>query len=259
MKHILLSIFALVFTGVQLFAQDVITLQNNKIIDAKNIVVADDIIKYQNYYDNNGKVLNISKAKVSSIQYQNGSKLDISETKTPILQKNTKKNLLTFHFLDFVINDLAISYERLIADGKYGIQIPFSFGYSNHPTEVFFPYPTGDLETYTNKLTSNFYTGITFNVYPTGQGKVKYFLGPSIRIGSGKYYTNWDNYHNENKYSSINTGYVKFFINNGIVFTFVNSLSISIIGSIGIQHMFKVNENAIQTSGALSTNISYRF
>ena len=32
---------------------------------------------------------------------------------------------------------------------------------------------------------NTFYSGLNFNFYPTGQGKVRYFLGPGVRIGIG--------------------------------------------------------------------------
>jgi len=256
MKTLFILLAAIIVTSTQLFSQDIITLKSNFTIDAKNIVVTPDEVKYQNFYDNSGEILILQKSKVVSILYQNGSKVKIYEPAIIVTQTGLSENLITFHFLDFVISNFTISYERIIADGKYGIQIPFSFGYSNEPRTVYFPPPFDD--GYTNKLANQFYTGITFNIYPSGQGKVKYFLGPSLRFGSGKYYENWDDY-NSSTNSSINTGYIKFLVNNGIVFTFANSLSITAIGSIGIQHMYKVNTNHTQTTGALSLNMSYRF
>jgi len=256
MKIFSILLVTIITVSSNLFAQDIITLKNNYTIEAKNIVVTPDEVKYQNYYAKNGEVLVLQKSEVVSILYKNGSKVKIYEPKIVITQSSMGENLITFHFLDFVISNFTVSYERIIANGKYGIQIPFSFGYSNEPRTVYFPPPFDD--GYTNKLANQFYTGITFNIYPTGQGKVKYFLGPSLRFGNGNYYENWDNY-SQNSNHSINTGYLKFLVNNGIVFTFANSLSVSIIGSIGIQHMYKVNHNQTQTTGALSVNMSYRF
>lgn len=249
----------ILFTSFQSLSQDIITLKNNSTIDAKNIIIDTDIVKYQNYYAENGEVLILKKSEVVSILYQNGSKASVYEPTVTVVKSSIGDNLITFHFLDFVISNFTVSYERIIADGKYGIQIPFSFGYANNPRTIYFPTPMGDIDDgYTNNLTNQFYTGVTFNIYPMRQGKVKYFLGPSLRFGSGKYFEYFDNYGQNTSYN-IKTGYIKFFVNNGIIFTFVNSLSISVIGSIGIQHMYKVDNNATQTTGALSVNMSYRF
>jgi len=161
-----------------------------------------------------------------------------------------------FHFLDFVINNFTVSYERILSDGKYGIQIPFSFGYSENTTAI--PLPPPFDSDYTNYLVNKFYSGIKFNIYPTGQGKIKYFLGPEIQFGNGIFHQDNSNYWQNNPYTTT-TGYMKFLVNNGVVFTFAKTLSVSVIGSIGIQHMFKINTNATQTTGALSINLSYRF
>lgn len=47
---VLFSVLILLLT-MQLAAQDVITLKNNYTIDAKNIEVTPDEVKYQNFYD----------------------------------------------------------------------------------------------------------------------------------------------------------------------------------------------------------------
>ncbi len=255
MKILLSFLVLFICITAKLTAQDVITLKNNYTIDAKDIVVTPKEVRYQDYYHNSAEILVLQKSKVSSILYENGSTVNLYN-----IQKTTPvdigNNLLTFHFLDFVINNFTISYERIIANGKYGIQIPFSFGYSDKTTTIPLPLPTAS--GYTNYLVNRFYTGIKFNIYPTGQGKVKYFLGPEIRFGNGVMHQDYDSYGQHNPYTT-NTGYVKFFINNGIIFTFVGSLSISAVGSIGIQHMYKIDTNPTQTTGALSINLSYRF
>jgi hypothetical protein len=256
MKPLLILLVSIFLISSSLLAQDIITLKNNYTIEAKNILVTPDELKYQNFYSENGEVLVLQKSKVVSILYQNGSKVKIYEPTIKVTQNSIGENLISFHFLDFVISNFTISYERIIANGKYGIQIPFSFGYSDKPTTIHVPLPW-DSE-YTNSLVNQFYSGITFNIYPSGQGKIKYFLGPTLRFGIGDYYENWNDYNYDSNYIT-NTGYIKFLVNNGIVFTFANSLSITAIGSIGIQHMYKVNTNHTQTTGALSLNMSYRF
>jgi hypothetical protein len=245
----------LIFT-VQLTAQDIITLKNNYTIDAKNIVVTPKEVKYQDYYDNSGEMLILQKNKVASISYINGSTISLYEIKKTKTQVDIGRNLITFHFLDFAINNFTFSYERIISEGKYSIQIPFSFGYSDETTSI--PLPPPFYSDYTNDLVNKFYTGITFNIYPTRQGKFKYFLGPSVQFGSGVFHENTNQYGQYNP-PPIKTGYFKFLINNGIVATFAKSFSISLVGSIGIQHMYKINTNSTQTTGALSLNLSYRF
>lgn len=256
MKTYLLSAILILFLTVQLTAQDIITLKNNYTIDAKSIVVTPSEVRYQDYYSNNGEVLVLQKNKVVSISYENGSIVNLYDIKKTKTRVDIGYNLLTFHFLDFVINSFTFSYERIISEGKFGIQIPFSFGYSAKTTTIPLPPPLDS--DYTNELVNQFYTGITFNIYPTGQGKFKYFLGPSVRFGFGLFHEDFNQY-GQNNPPPIETGYIKFLVNNGIVVTFASSLSVTVIGSIGIQHMYKIDTNPTQTSGALSINLSYRF
>ena len=258
MRKIIVYLSALVLgltLQLQLFSQDIITLRNNYTIDAKNIIISPTKIVYQDYYTNDGSNKELEKNKVAKIKYENGSVVRISEHQTiSSSQTAIGKNLISFHLLDFVISNFTLSYERIIADGKYGVQVPISLGYATQPVDIPIP-PIGD--TYANKLISEFYSGVSFNIYPTGQGTFKYFLGPAIRIGHGKYFTNWDNY--SATHEEISTNYFKLLVNNGFVLTMAQSLSLSLVGSIGIQYLDNVDVNPTQTTGALSFDISFRF
>lgn len=254
MKTYFISAILVLVLSVEILSQDIITLKNNYTIDAKSIVVTPSEVKYQDYYSTSDEVLILQKKTVSSISYENGSIVNLYNIKKT--QVDIGNNLLTFHFLDFVINSFTFSFERIISEGKFGIQIPFSFGYSENTTAI--PLPPPFDSDYTNELVNKFYTGITFNIYPTGQGKFKYFLGPSVRFGSGLFHEDFNQYGHNNP-PPIETGYIKFLINNGVVVTFARSLSVTLVGSIGIQHMYKINTNPTQTTGALSLNLSYRF
>ena len=256
MKTLTLLLVITSLLSAQLEAQDIITLKNNSTIEAKNIIVSNKEVKYQNYFDNSGEILLIQRENIVSILYENGSKLKMYEAKKTFNNSNSGNNLITFHFLDFAINSFTFSYERIIAKGRYGIQIPFSFGYSEKTANI--PLPPPFDSDYNVNPANQFYTGVTFNIYPTGQGKVKYFLGPSLRFGNGLFHEEYNSYGQHNP-PPIKTGYIKFLINNGIVATFASSLSVAVIGSIGIQHMYKPGLNPTSTTGALSLNLSFRF
>jgi hypothetical protein len=129
--------------------------------------------------------------------------------------------------------------------GKIGLQIPISFGYatgSNFGNDV---------------LISQFYSGLYLNFYPTGQGKVRYMLGPGLRFGLGH-----ENYYDDNGNDSNNdTFYSKLLINNGIVFSPIESLSLSAVLSLGIRYFPEAHneDEVVRTSAAFSFNLSYRF
>jgi len=134
-----------------------------------------------------------------------------------------------------------MSYERILNNGKVGIQIPVSFGYAPH-------------NNVSNDFVINkFYTGLYFNFYPTGQGKVRYFLGPGIRVGSGH-----DNHDNNNNSDSF---YGKLLINNGVVFSPIQQLSLAAVLSLGIRYFPEAGQynEEVKTTAAFSFNLSYRF
>jgi len=86
-------------------------------------------------------------------------------------------------------------------------------------------------------------------------------MGPGIRVGMGRntngYYNGADQYIEDNTDSF----YGKILINNGVVFSPIQSLSLSAILSLGIRYFpGSVNSNdVVKTTGAYSMNLSYRF
>lgn len=256
-KNISLLVLILsIYTGSNVFSQDIINLVSGDIIIATNIVIKPNQVDYQNFNDKDGKVLSLPKINIKTITYNDGTEVKMVSKNQSSNKPNLAKNLINFNLFDFIISNLTISYERILNEGKFGIQIPFSIGYKDETSSIYIPIP-GDIE-YTNKLVSKFCTGINFNLYPTGQGKFKYFLGPSFLYGNGLYHDRENNYSSTYE-EPYNTNYFKLLLNNGIIFTPVDNLSFSIIGSIGIQHMLNKEIKKTETTGALALNLSLRF
>ncbi len=253
---LLFSILTLLVSS-KLFSQDVIYLSSKDIILANNIIIKPDSIVYTDFNDTTNTAITISKSIINTISFNDGSAIKIVKNKPSKKSSNFPVNIISFHLFDLVISNLTLSYERIISEGKVGIQIPISIGYKDATTSLPLLLPYGS-EEYTNKLVSKFYSGINFNLYPTGQGKFKYFLGPALHIGSGLYFPNYNNYSSDNE-DPINTNYAKLLLNNGIIYSPVETLSISVVGAIGIQHMFNTNINKTETTGGLSINLSLRF
>ncbi len=163
---------------------------------------------------------------------------------------NFKKNLINYHLFDLIVNNFKLSYERITSNGKLGIQIPIAIGYGD-PDNV-----SGFDDVY-----NTFYTGVTLNFYPTGQGKVRYFMGPGIQVGTGFFSDGYyDGY--SNVYEKTETFIFRFMVNNGIMFTPIEALSISLVGSLGIRYTDETyynDDQNIKTVGAFAANLSYRF
>lgn len=237
----ILLILLLVFSS-GLFAQDYIYFRDQQLrIAAKNIKIGKDEIKYENYGANNGQVYLINPDQVSLIAYENGETKYIQKEIEEVSAYEFNQNLITYHLFDLVLSNFTMSYERILNNGKVGIQIPVSFGYATHAN-------VGN-----DFVINKFYTGLYFNFYPTGQGKVRYFLGPGIRVGSGH-----DNHDTKNNSDSF---YGKLLINNGVVFSPIQQLSLAAVLSLGIRYFPEAGQynEEVKTTAAFSFNLSYRF
>ena len=240
----------LVFIAATMFSQSFIyTRTQGERIAAKKIKVKDSETTYEIYNNNTGDVYSIPNRDISFIAYQNGNVRFFESVESAQKRNQYNPNFMTFHMLDMVVNNFTISYERIISKGKIGLEIPFSFGYDD------------DLSGYDN-VRNKFYTGLTLNFYPTGQGKVRYFLGPSIQVGEGFY----EGYYTQNNSTyvdeKLDTFVFRLLINNGVMFTPIDALSIKLSGSIGIRYTDKVKQegdNDIKTVGAGNVSLSYRF
>lgn len=252
MKKITILFVVLLSFSTGLFAQDYIYLldQGQSRIAAKNVKLGKSEIKYENYDTNDGRVYLLNPAQVKLIAYENGDiqYLQAIETKTKQKEEYAfKKNLVTFHLFDLVFSNFTFSYERILNNGKIGFQIPFSFGYGSGNNV-----PSNDF------VVNKFYSGLNVNFYPTGQGKVRYVLGPSLRLGIGH-----DNNHSDGNYDTENpdTFYTKLMVNNGVMFSPIPELSLSVILSLGMRYYPEAGQynEEVTTSAAFSFNLSYRF
>lgn len=233
-------------------AQDYIYLENKDgRIAATSIEVLSNETRYFKYGDESGQVYSINNNQISMIAYENGQ-LKFFEKPSKIASSyNYKKNIIHYHLFDLVVNNFKLSYERIISQGKIGIQIPVAFGY-------------GDEFSGFDNLVNNFYSGLSLNFYPTGQGKIRYFMGPGIQVGSGSY--DYEYYPLGYGYPPVhqkqNTFLFRFLVNNGVIFSPIKELSLSAVGSLGIRYVEDTNyydEDHVKTVGAFSFNLSYRF
>lgn len=124
---------------------------------------------------------------------------------------------------DVLVRRISLEYERVLADGKMSFHIPFSVTIS----------PFEDL--WSDDL--HWWAGIGVKFYPTGQGTVRYFLGPEFRVMSvtetdyNWYYDSYGNY--TRTYSDADYVNTAFLINNGLIYSPTDSFFVSINLGIG--------------------------
>jgi hypothetical protein len=261
----LLLFFAL---GLTSYSQDILYKKDGSKEEVKVLEINTYEITYKKASNPDGPAYVINRGEVVLISFANGEHELITpvteekggETEATVVRekpftKDYTRNIMSFHMFDVVFGDIAFSYERILADGRLGIKIPFSFGfYGINPDDTPFDF---------NNL---FYSGFGLNFYPTGQGRVRYFLGPNFRLGVGRasdyyyYYDEWGNYVYD-EYYEYNSFYMKYFIDNGVTFMATRNLSISAILSVGLRYVADPGDyvNHIQPDGQFAINLGLRF
>lgn len=247
MKTTLLLVIALLLGTITAFAQDYIYLKNGDKIEAIVNETTKTATLYFEFGDSSRELKLIDNTNIKLIAYSNGKVKDFTDGSSMKTNDGVNNNLIAYHLADLLINNFTISYERIFNNGLMGIQIPLSVGYSGYYQEL------GDFK-------NIFYTGVNFNIYPTGQGQWRYFLGPGIRLGSGTYEYDTYDYNGYHNYINEDLFYLKFHINNGVIFTPIPALSLAASLSLGIRYVdSKYSDEEVRTTGAASFNMIYRF
>jgi hypothetical protein len=250
MKKLLILLLLVPMLGMEAYSQDFIYTKSNTRIAAKIIELGIGEVQYKEYNNPDGPVIAIKNNDISLIAFEDGHLEFFEPVKKIVMRNDFNKNLLTYHLADLIFNNFTLSYEHISKNGKTGFEIPISFGYGNHAQ--------------VDDMYNQFYTGLNLNFYPTGQGKWRFLTGPGLRIGVARWdygYYNGDNVGCYVDYDE-NSGYIKFMVNNGVIFTPIKALSFSIVGSIGIRYLFTIPRDykyQVRTTGAIAVNLSYRF
>lgn len=180
----------------------------------------------------------------------------IIASKTAYSQDNStpqmgSKNVVSLNILDLSIGNAHLGYERLINNGLIGLKFSVNFDYNENSDAGV----TG--------LKRSFVTSLDLNLYPTGQGRFKYFAGPSFRVGRVA-----TRYFHSNDVSGLTTydysnhlGFMGVFFNNGLVIQPFQWLYVGVQGTLGIG-LFKSldkKHSYAQIDGSFALNMGYRF
>jgi len=225
--YIIIFIFALNFLN----AQDTLYMTDGTKEIVKILEVNKTQIKYKPDVKSNGKTYVISKDDVLKIAYETGL-IDVfpNSVTTNIIPdrkedpRNTDfgRNFISLNVFDLLFSSLNIGYEYTFKSGVFSLKFPFSFRLNSKTSDIF---------------NSGFGTGFDFYIYPFGQGKAKYFLGPSIVYRLLKEQTNYN----------------AFLFQNGFLFQPSKHINLSINAGIGFDNIKKV----ARSKGGL--NIGYKF
>jgi len=178
------------FTSSFLDAQDTLykTYGSKQIV--KIIEVNETQVKYKPASNLNGPGYVINKVDILKIAYETGLidsfPKNITKNKIPDPRNiDFGRNFISFNVSDLLFGFLTIGYEYTFKSGKYSLKCPLSFGLNSKSYSGSrgyyggYYYYQGDYHNTYNK----FSTGLDFNFHPFGQGKSKFFFGPSFVFG----------------------------------------------------------------------------
>jgi len=270
--------FNLQFLTFNSFAQDlpapksdIIYKPDGSKIEAKVLEISPTEVKYKLFSNPDGPLYSISKNDLMMIIYQNGKNevFANSQTTNSSAQKKTDslhykfgRNFISYNLFSIMVGNISVSYEHFLPKGYLSFKIPFIVGFGDERNNGL---RNGNRNNgyYKNIFTS----GIDINFYPTGQGKIRFFTGPSLQVGvvdSYSYY--FDDYYYYNYYSQ-NSYYPRkqqsmFYagmVNNGILFQPLKNFNMSLNLGLGVRYIETSGRDNSDAYATFGYHLGYRF
>lgn len=170
--HILLMLIM----PVVLHAQDTLYKRDGVIQIVQIIDAQGPAVKYIPLSSNVETTFIISKAEIIKIVYHDGSietfiqgdYLKILPNQGDPLKMDFGRHFISFSLFDYFQSSIGLGYEYIGKSGKWGVKFPISFRFLKGARK-------------------DFSTGLSLYWYPFGQGRYRYFGGPSFEYNSGYY------------------------------------------------------------------------
>lgn len=144
---------------------------------------------------------------------------------TKLKKELERRNILSVNVLNFVNYNGHVGYERIWGKGIIGTKLSVNYNFKDK-----------NLENSSLNYQRDFTTGVDLNIYPTGQGVVSYFIGPSSRFGvvsNGDVSTTRKD-KSTNKYWGV-------FLNNGVAVKPTETTYIGLQMALGIEFFEPLN------------------
>ena len=179
-------LFCLVLAIAPAYGQDLITRSDGVVIKARVLEMKPGLIRFKLFQQPDTGLYQISTRDVPSVRLADGSTKSFAPLPSAApfnYYTDSGRNILWFYPLDLFSSNFTLAYERVLASGKAGIKIPLSIGFSGGASP----------NNYYNSFRENslFGTGLEVNIYPFGQGRLQYYIGPAFAFRSYRtyYYT----------------------------------------------------------------------
>lgn len=135
--------------------------------------------------------------------------------------RKSYKNQISVDYVSPVFGAATVSYERLFSSGKLGLEVPISIGFKSASNMVALPRVWG--------------AGLELKYYPTGQGKVAYYLGLDNQLGQVKEYYYYYDYFAPYPQAVNPRMFFAAYIKNGVSFNLFERLSIAPAFALGVR------------------------
>ena len=257
MKYFVLSLLLVI--GVQTSAQDVIYKKDGDRINAKIISIGEEAIKYKKFSNLEGPDYILAIELIAMIKFMDGGHtvFDKKVAKDDTFVAEVKKervnpygsNSVSLNYFDLLYTSLSVSYERFSKNGLVSVKIPVGFSF-DETLEI-----TGERILYKG--------GIDINIYPSGQGRVRYFVGPGVKIRRESFpeTVGVDQLGNpvkiKTRFSTLGT-----YVNNGAIFQLNDKINFSLLIAVGIKDSrssFDSNDSFTDVHGYIEGNFGIRF
>jgi hypothetical protein len=265
MSKSLIALFVSSVFTIQAFCQDILTLRDGRTFKVSVVEVSKKDVSYRKFDNPKGPLYRAEVKDIARIDYESGASDEFAQSNSSSytkVQNNSEiqtydpkklgRNIIAIDALSLLFQNVSLSYERIVGDnGKLGLFVPVSINMSG-PSDN-----TGIINS-----RNIFYSGLDAHYYPLGQGEFKFYVGPSLRIGTARisndyYEPAFDIYINE----SMNSSYFSFLVKLGIQYNPVPELSLGTSLGIGTRRYFYniPNGNVAGSTGFFNFTMGYRF
>lgn len=170
-----------VLISTPMYAQDTLYRDNGVSSLVTILEVNHDQVKYKLFSNPEGPMYVLSKAYIDKIVYASGWIEEFPGTKTttslPVAKVDPRttdfgRNFISFDLFDLGSGSITLGYERIFKSGYSSIKLPISFAIP------------GPGRHYVRPL---FAAGLEYNLYPTGQGTIRFLYGPAFEYKRVEY------------------------------------------------------------------------
>jgi hypothetical protein len=230
MARKLLLLCCLLLAVSSLWGQDLITRTDGVVIQARVLEIKPDQITFRLFQQTDTLVYQISPQDVQAIRMADGSTpfaaVAAGKPAAPFnFETQSGRNILWYHPFDLIYSNISLAYERIGASGRLGFKIPLVIGLTD---------PDATPHSYSFRENNRWGTGLELNVYPFGQGRLQYYVGPAFQYRSYRAYY-YDGSRPEPQSSE--AGMFTVALKNGVYYQFTRFLIVSADAGIGFRFL----------------------